>query len=190
MKNPKRKVHPVEKIKQKAKKQTNLIKSNINLSYLTFGNLTPIIASSGFDRKQFVISFVTSLFNRLFPFVSKWHAICWDTSTRILSGSGIIDHGLNAEPLSKIARWIKPGNGFYNSFLFLFCKVIGTNQIIFYFKFLFDGICNENKSRCYERISMMRNMNSISLQHEPKTFSVEFILIENNFGFLSNNWTN
>lgn len=65
-----------KKTKQQAKKQTNLIKSNINLSYLTFGNLTPMIASSGFDRKQFVISFVTSLFNRLFPFVSKWHAIC------------------------------------------------------------------------------------------------------------------
>lgn len=59
---------------------------------------------------------------------------------RILSGSGIIDHGLNAEPLSNIARWIKAGNGFYNSFLFLFRKVIEANQIIFYFKiFIHDG---------------------------------------------------
>lgn len=123
-------------VEKQRNKRTNLIKSNINLSYLTFGNLTPMIASSGFDRKQFVISFVTSLFNRLFPFVSKWHAICWDTSTRILSGSGIIDHGLNADPLSNIARWIRAGNGFYYSFSFY--NVIEANQIIFYCKIFIE----------------------------------------------------
>lgn len=108
------------------------------MSYLTFGNLTPMIASSGFDRKQFVISFVTSLFNRLFPFVSKWHAICWDTSTRILSGSGIIDHGLNAEPLSNIARWIKAENGFYNSFLFLFLQSNWSKSNYFLFQIFYS----------------------------------------------------
>lgn len=86
------------------------MKTDTTFTYLTFGNRTPIIASRGFERKQFVISFVISLVNLLFPFVSKWHAICCDTSIRILSGSGIIDHGLNAEPLNRIARCIRPKN--------------------------------------------------------------------------------
>lgn len=76
-----------------------------SVAHLTLGNRTPMIASSGLERKHSVISLVTSLLGRLVPpFVSKWQAICWETSSRTASGSGITDHGLSAEPLSRIAR--------------------------------------------------------------------------------------
>lgn len=96
-------------------------------TYRTFGNRTPIMASNGFDLKQFVMSFVTSLFNRFVLVVpsAKWHAICCETSSRTASGSGIIDHGLSAEPLNKIDRWKRSDESTKQN-----KKTIWINQII------------------------------------------------------------
>lgn len=85
-----------------------LIEKFTETTYLTVSNLTPISASRGFDFRHSLTSSVTSLVFFFTPLVSKWQAICWDTSSRTRSGLGIIAHGLRADPLSKMARWARP----------------------------------------------------------------------------------